>query len=345
VPRRSAPTPAEVAQREDLEPTVVEVAVSSVGEREVEVRLADGRTGVVPADDVKRAGLGSVEPGDTIRAAVLRREDPRGRVPMSAAWAATSDAWHRVEAAAGSREVLTAEVSRVVKGGLVLDLGIRAFLPRSLVGELEGDVADLVGTTVEVVVAEADRPRDRLVVSRRDAQRIRRRAEERAAWSAVATGQRHRGEVVAVEDYGAKVRLGALVGLVHRGELSWSHVGHPGDVVSVGDEVDVEVIEVNRSRRRLGLSMRRVTPHPLDAVEVGAVCGATVQRVVEYGAFALLDGSDAEGLIHLSQLSEVPGVRPDQLVVPGEHLQVKVLSVDRERGRMALSALGAQLSG
>ncbi len=329
------------------EPTVVVVTIVEVGDEEVVARLADGRTGVIQRADFDRASL-SAEPGAEIRAAVLHREDARGRVHMSASWAAKADAWQRVEAAAEDNSILTGPVTKEVKGGLVVDLGLRAFLPRSHVGELPpgsggGDIASLVGSVVEVTVAEAQRDTDRLVVSRRDAMRRLRRAEEKQQWSRLEVGQRHGGEVVQLLDYGAKVRIGDIVGLVHRSELSWTWFDEPGDVVAVGDEVEVVVLEVSRSRRRLGLSLRAAAPNPIESVEVGTVCDATVERVVDYGAFARIEPSGAEGLVHVSELSEMPGQRADQLVVPGEQLRVKVLSVDTERNRIALSALQANL--
>lgn len=313
--------------------------MTTSGDREVEVRLADGRTGVIP-----RADFDSVsEPvhGEVVRAAVLLRDEPRGRVPMSAAWAHKADAWHRIEAARDRGTTLGGRVTTSVKGGFVVDLGVRAFLPRSLVGADPAGGAALVGSDVEVIVDEADRATDRIVVSRIAAQRRARRAAEKAAWAGLQPGHRRRGTVAAVQDYGAKVDLHPLQGLVHRSELSWSHFDHPRDVVSVGDEVDVLVLDVSRSKRRIGLSIRLCSPHPLDAVEVGALVTATVQRVVDFGAFVRLEGSGAEGLLHVSEISPVPGQRADQLVVPGEQLQVKVLSVDKERNRMALSVLAA----
>jgi len=323
---------------------VVDVVVADLGDREVEVRLADGRTGVIPRADWDRAHL-SASAGSQARAAVLHREDPRGRVAMSASWAAKSDAWHRIEEARDNKEVLSGPVAKEVKGGLVVDLGVRAFLPRSLVGDHSGELAELVGSVVHVTVNEIDRAKDRLVVSRRDALRKERRAAEKDEWAALEAGQRHNATVVAVEDYGAKVRIGQLRGLVHRSELSWSWFDHPSDVVDVGAEVEVVVLDVSRSKRRLGLSLRGVSPNPLEAVEVGDVCDAVVQRVVDYGAFARIEPTGAEGLVHVSELSEIPGQRADQLVVPGEPLRVKVLSVDAERNRLSLSALQANLLG
>jgi len=333
-----APTElAKVAEREDHDPAVVDVHLVAVGDREVEVRLADGRPGVVARADFDKAGLGTDRVGTSIRAATLTRDDPKGRVAMSAAWAVQSDAWHAAEQAKADHLTLTGRVVKQIKGGLLVDLGVRAFLPHSMIGEVAGGVEKLVGTDVEVLVHEIDRSGDRLVVSRRDVQRRERRAEEKAAWSAVSKGQRRSGRVVAVEDYGAKVDLDPLRGLVHRSELSWSHFDHPSEVVKVGDQVEVVVLDVNKSRRRIGLSLRQASAHPFDAIEVGQVCTGTVLRVVEYGAFVRIEGG-AEGLVHLSELSEMPASRADHLVAPGEEVRVKVLSFDRERNRMALSA-------
>lgn len=349
---------------------IVDVEVSRVDGAEVEVRLADGRTGVIDRRDFSAAP--SV--GDTVPAAVLSRDDDRrGRVALSHRWARTEQAWQRVEAARRTRTPVTGRVTKEVKGGVVVDVGLRAFLPTSLIGEVEievprsgsesdhgaeagspggeeptagdepaavsvrvSDPSTLVGREVEVLVTEADRDRDRLVVSRRELQRRRRREDEKERLSSVAVGARLTGRVVSVADYGAVVDLGGLRGLVHRSELSWGRFSDPSEVVSVGDEVTVEVLDVNRSKKRVGLSMRRTTTDPYAGIEPGQILPATVTRVVEYGAFARLE-SGAEGLIHMSELSDVPGYRPDQLVVPGEELTVKVMDVDRRRHRIGLS--------
>ena len=359
---------------------------------EVEVRLADGRTGVVDRRDFPSAP--SV--GESVPAAVLSRDDDRrGRVALSHRWARTELAWQRVERARAEHTPLSGRVVKEVKGGVVVDLGLRAFLPTSLIGDIEieapvepepepepvadaepesapvaepvvepvaeaeaetdaetespaadegtapvtvtvSDPSALVGREVEVLVTEADRAKDRLVVSRRDLQRRRRRQEEKDRLSSVKVGSRVTGRVVSVADYGAVVDLGGLRGLVHRSELAWERFGAPADVVSAGEQVTVEVIDVNRSKKRVSLSLKRTRPDPYGGLEVGQILPATVTRVVDYGAFARLE-SGAEGLIHMSELSEVPGYRPDQLVVPGEELMVKVLNVDTAKHRIGLS--------
>ena len=142
---------------------------------------------------------------------------------------------------------------------------------------------------------------------------------------------------MSVADYGAVVDLGGVRGLVHRSELTWQRFETVADVVAVGDEVEVEVLDVHRSKRRVSLSLRRTSPDPYQGLEVGQILDATVTRVVEYGAFMQLDGSGAEGLVHISELSDVPGFRPDQLVATGEQVMVKIMEIDRDRRRMALS--------
>lgn len=340
---------------------VVDVEVVRVDGAEVEVRLADGRIGVVDRRDFAT----SPTVGETVVAAVLSREDDRrGRVSLSHRWARTEAAWRRVEAAHRDHTPLTGRVTKEVKGGVVVDVGLRAFLPTSLMGDVEidaapavdpsdeadrtsdpasapvtvrvADPAALVGREVEVLVTEADRGKDRLVVSRRDLQRRERRQAEKERFAAMLPGSRVEGRVVSVADYGAVVDLGGVRGLVHRSELSWGRIQAPSEVVAVGDRVTVVVLDVNRSKKRIGLSLRRATPDPYEGIEVGQIVPAVVTRVVDYGAFARLE-SGAEGLIHMSELSDVPGYRPDQLVVPGEDLVVKVLDVDRDRHRIGLS--------
>jgi small subunit ribosomal protein S1 len=244
-----------------------------------------------------------------------------------------------VEAAKAAGTPITGTATKVVKGGLVVDVGLRGFLPLSLLSDVPNSVepASLVGTEVEVLVTEVDRGTDRIVVSRRDLLRKERRKQEKELLAALQPGARVPGTVVSVADYGAVVDLGGVRGLVHRSELTWHRFETVGDVVAVGDLVEVEVLDVQRSKKRVSLSLRRTSPDPYQGLEVGQILDATVTRVVEYGAFMQLDASGAEGLVHISELSDVPGFRPDQLVATGEQVMVKIMEIDRDRRRMALS--------
>ena len=315
---------------------IVEVTIAAVHQSEVEVRLADGRIGVIPRADFTDPG--PIQLGETIEAALLARDDPKQRAVLSLSWARKQQAWERVEAARAAGEPITGKVTKTVKGGLVVDVGLRGFLPTSLIADTPGtDPSSLVGTEVEVLVTEVDRASDRIVVSIRDLQRRRRRAEEKEALKALAPGATTSGRVVSVADYGAVVDLGGVRGLVHRSELTWGRLERVEDVVSVGDRIDVLVLDVNKSKKRISLSLRGTTPDPLTQAEVGSIESATVVRVVDYGVFAQLDSSGAEGLVHITELSDVPGYRPEQLVTPGEQVMVKVLDVDKKRRRLSLS--------
>ncbi|MHB1138662.1 MAG: S1 RNA-binding domain-containing protein [Microthrixaceae bacterium] len=313
---------------------IVTVTIAAVQSDEVEVRLADGRVGVIPRGDFS----GPPTLGDSIEAALLAREDPKKRAVLSLSWARKQQAWERLDAAKASNTPVTGKVTKVVKGGVVVDVGLRGFLPTSLLSDTPGtDPASLVGTEVEALVMEADRGADRIVLSVRDLQRRRRRAKERESLRSLTPGAKVSGRVVSVVDYGAVVDLGGVRGLVHRSELTWGRLEQVGDIVSVGDTIEVVVLDVNKSKRRIGLSLRQVQPDPLDQVAIGSIESATVVRVVDYGVFARLDATGADGLVHISELSDVPGYRPDELVTPGEQVMVKVLGVDKGRRRMALS--------
>ena len=314
---------------------VVEVTVTAVHEREVEVRLADGRTGVVGRREFESAPV----VGAVVPAALLARDDPKGRVALSHEWARKQLLWDSMDAAKAEHTALRGTLTSVVKGGAVVDLGLRAFLPASMVGEQPGaDPQPLVGTEIDVMVLEVDRAKDRLVVSRRDFLRRERRATERAAYSSLKVGTDVPGTVVSVADFGAVVDLGGVRGLVHRSELTWGHLGSVEDVVSVGDVVTVKVLDVNRSKKKVSLSLRQTQSDPLEGLEVGEVYDGKVTRVVEYGCFVKVESTGAEGLVHLTELTEVGGYRPDQLVSPGERVRVKVLDVDRAKRRVSLSA-------
>ena len=319
---------------------VVEVEVVGVSPGEIEVKLLDGRAGVISRADLGDEPVPSV--GQTVSAALLARDDPRKRVVLSRAWAVKLERWERIEAAHASGEPLVGPVTRTTKGGLIVDLGLRAFLPASMIDEhLPGgehaDAASLVGQEVTVVVTEVDRAQDRVVVSRRDHLRRERRQAERDVFATLEVGQRVTGTVVGMVEYGAHVDIGGVRALLHRSEMSWGRINRPADVVAVGDTIEAVVVDVNRSKRRVGLSLRQLEADPYAGVEVGSVMTATITRVVEYGVFARIDDSDIVGLIHMSELTDLPGYRPDEVVIPGESVQVKVLSVDRKKRRVGLS--------
>lgn len=324
---------------------IVTATVDEVGEREIILKMVDGRPGVVILKDVTDADGRVPKVGDPIEVALLAREDPKGRLATSRGWAAKQQAWERIDAAKASGDPLTVSVTKQVKGGLLVDLGPRAFLPASQAFEdRDGDLAGLVGTEVEVRVTEADRERDRVVVSRRDVLRKQRRSEEREAFKRLEVGSKVTGKVVTMVEYGALVDLAGARGLLHRTEMAWGRVDRMEDFATPGQDLELVVTEVNKSKRRIGLSLRRLADDPLESVEIGVVSDGTITRVVDYGAFVELP-SGAEGLVHLTEMAEGRGYKPIELVAPGEAVRVKVMGLNRKRRRLELSMIQAALAG
>ena len=317
---------------------LVEVTVAAIREREVEVKLADGRLGVIPKGDIEGADGRVPGVGDRISAALLAREDPQSRVVLSRSWAAKQEAWDRLERAHKDHTVITGTVQKVVKGGLLVAVGVPAFMPASLVDEhTVEDLSTFVGQELELTVSELDKSAAKVVVNRRDVLRRRRREQEKELYSKIAVGDRVTGTVVSSADYGVLIDVNGVRGLLHRTEMSWGWINNPGDVYAVGDSVEVLITEINKSKKRVSLSVRQLLVDPFSEMKPGRIIDATITRVVEYGAFALIDGTDVEGLVHISEISDVPGYRPEHLVAPGERVVAKVLNVDKKRRRIGLS--------
>ena len=335
-PRGSLPKPPPDLARHTNVGQIVEVVVTAVLAEDVEVKLADGRPGVTKKSDFVGEPMPAI--GDRIQVAMLARDDPKRRVVVSRAWARTLVAWDALEQAKAAGAPLTGPVVKVVKGGVVVDLGVRSFLPSSMIDEdLVEDLQSLIGQEFTVLVHELDRGNDRVVVNRRELLRRQRREAQRAAFSSIKVGDRRVGTVVELVPYGAYVEIDGARGLIHASELSWERVGSAASVLSLGESVEVVVIEVNKSKRRIGLSLRQTQPDPLSALELGSIVGGEVVKVLEYGLVVRLDDTSVAGLVHLSELSDFPGMKPDQIAVVGEHVHVKILSVDTEKRRVGLS--------
>ncbi|MEQ8719615.1 MAG: S1 RNA-binding domain-containing protein [Acidimicrobiales bacterium] len=315
--------------------------VTAVTAHEVEVDLGDGLVGVVGsrhwAPNLQIDLTGEVTVGDTVEAAVLVREDQRGRVVLSRSWGRTLTAWKTLTDARASGAVVEAVVLDTVKGGLAVDAGIRAFVPQSLIDVDPGfDAEQLVGQTIECRVVDVDQRKGRCVLSRKAVQRSMRKSESRERLKTLKKGEKLTGKVVRLAEFGAFVDVGdGLQGLVHRSELGWRGSADPADVVSVGDEVTVAVLRAQPDKMRLGLTMR-LGGDPLRELQPGSRHDGTVSRLVDFGAFVKLENG-VEGLVHLSELAEYRVNTPEEVVLPGERVRVEVIAVERRRRRVDLS--------
>jgi small subunit ribosomal protein S1 len=283
----------------------------------------------------------AVKVGDRVEAVVLNKEDDEGRLILSKKRAMYERAWGRIQQIADQEGTVEGTVIEVVKGGLIVDIGLRGFLPASLVDlRRVRDLDPFIGQTIIAKVIELDRPRNNVVLSRR-AYLEEAQAEERNAFlDGLGEGEVRDGVISSVVNFGAFVDLGGMDGLVHVSELSWQHVNHPGELVKVGDKVTVKVLEVDRDRERISLSIRQTSDDPWDVFarehEVGDVVDGVVTKTVPFGAFvSVADG--VEGLVHVSEIAVHRVESPELELSIGQPVKVKITEKENERRRVSLS--------
>jgi small subunit ribosomal protein S1 len=286
---------------------------------------------------------------DEIEALVLTKEDKDGRLVLSKKRAQYERAWGTIEELKERDEVVSGPVIEVVKGGLILDIGLRGFLPASLVDlRRVRDLQPFVGRSLECKIIELDRNRNNVVLSRRAYLEETQREQRDEFLTNLKPGEVRRGVVSSVVNFGAFVDLGGMDGLVHVSELSWKHVEHPSQVVQVGDEVTVSVLDVDLSRERISLSLKATQQDPwqefADGHEVDQLVYGRVTKLVPFGAFVQV-GDGIEGLVHISEMASQHVEAPEQVVTPGEELWVKIIDIDLDRRRISLSIKQAAEGG
>ena len=328
---------------------LIDGTVVKIEHDEVLVDIGFKSEGVIPARELsirKDADPSEVvNLGDKLEALVLQKEDKDGRLILSKKRAEYERAWIQVEDKFKAGEVVTGEVIEVVKGGLILDIGLRGFLPASLVDlRRVKDLTAYLGTEIEARVIEMDRNRNNVVLSRRVLLEEGRKNERAEILEKLTKGMRLKGTVSSIVDFGAFVDLGGIDGLIHISELSWSHVNHPSEVVKVGEEVEVEVLDVDLQRERISLGLKQTTEDPwtklVETYPVGTIVDGKVTKIVPFGAFIEL-GANVEGLVHISEMAMRHIDSPAQVVKVGDVVKVKVMDVNVERRRISLSMKAA----
>ena len=328
---------------------LIDGTVVKIEHDEVLVDIGFKSEGVIPARELsirKDADPSEVvNLGDKLEALVLQKEDKDGRLILSKKRAEYERAWIQVENKFKAGEVVTGEVIEVVKGGLILDIGLRGFLPASLVDlRRVKDLTAYLGTEIEARVIEMDRNRNNVVLSRRVLLEEGRKNERAEILEKLTKGMRLKGTVSSIVDFGAFVDLGGIDGLIHISELSWSHVNHPSEVVKVGEEVEVEVLDVDLQRERISLGLKQTTEDPwtklVETYPVGTITDGKVTKIVPFGAFIEL-GDNVEGLVHISEMALKHIDSPAQVVHVGDTVKVKVMDVNVERRRISLSMKAA----
>ena len=332
---------------------IVSGTIVKVDRDEVLLDIGYKTEGVIPSrelsikHDVDPNEVVSV--GDEIEALVLQKEDKEGRLILSKKRAQYERAWGTIEKIKEEDGIVTGTVIEVVKGGLILDIGLRGFLPASLV-EMRRvrDLQPYVGKQIEAKIIELDKNRNNVVLSRR-AWLEQTQSEVRQTFlQTLQKGQVRSGVVSSIVNFGAFVDLGGVGGLVHVSELSWKHIDHPGEVVEVGQEVTVEVLDVDMDRERVSLSLKATQEDPWQQFArthaIGQVVPGKVTKLVPFGAFVRVD-EGIEGLVHISELAERHVEIPEQVVQVNDPIFVKVIDIDLERRRISLSLKQANEAG
>jgi small subunit ribosomal protein S1 len=332
--------------RDIEEGEVVTGHVVRIDKDEVLVDIGYKSEGVIPANELSIRK--SVDPhdevhqGEEVDAIVLTKEDQDGRLIMSKKRARFEKAWRRIETAAESGEPVEGTVIEVVKGGLIIDLGVRGFLPASLVDiRRVPNLDEYLGTKIETKVIELNRSRNNVVLSRRAVLEEERKEVRQQILDRLQPGLVVEGQISNIVDFGAFVDLDGIDGLIHISELSWSHVNHPSEILTIGDTVQVKVLDIDRDRQRISLGLKQTQEDPwqriVDTYNVNDELAGTVTKVVTFGAFVeILDG--VEGLVHISELAGHHVESPREVVHPGDAIRVKILEIDSERRRLSLSA-------
>jgi small subunit ribosomal protein S1 len=332
---------------------IVTGKVVKIDSDEVLLDIGYKSEGVIPSRELSIRN--DVDPNEVVtldeelEALVLTKEDKDGRLILSKKRAQYERAWGTIEEIKEKEGIVEGPVIEVVKGGLILDIGLRGFLPASLVDlRRVRDLHPFVGRKLECKIIELDKNRNNVVLSRRAFLEETQREQRDEFLANLKPGEVRSGVVSSVVNFGAFVDLGGMDGLVHVSELSWKHVDHPSSVVQVGDEVTVQVLDVDLERERISLSLKATQQDPwqefADGHQVGELVYGRVTKLVPFGAFVQV-GDGIEGLVHISEMAVHHVEAPEQVVTPGEELWVKIIDIDLDRRRISLSIKQAAEGG
>ncbi len=335
----------EASLRDFKDGDIVEGTIVKIDRDEVLLDIGYKSEGVIPTKELSIRH--DVDPnevvhvGDKIEALVLQKEDKEGRLILSKKRAQYERAWGRIEEVMQSGNTIKGPVIEVVKGGLIVDIGLRGFLPASLVDlRRVRDLHPYVGQEIEAKIIELDRNRNNVVLSRRAFLEESQSEGRKKFLESLQKGERRKGTVSSIVNFGAFIDLGGVDGLVHVSELSWKHVDHPSEVVQVGQEVEVEVLDVDLERERVSLSLKATQEDPWKEFErkyqAGEIIEGEVTKLVPFGAFVRV-AAGIEGLVHISELSEQHVESPEAVLSVGDQVRVKVIEVDVSRRRISLS--------
>ena len=319
--------------------------VVKIDKDEVLVDVGFKSEGVIPMNELSIRN--SVKPDevlsleDEIEIMVLQKEDQDGRLILSKKRAEVEKSFDKIESVYQNDETVEGQVIEFVKGGLILDIGLRGFLPASLIDiKKTRDLSSYIGERYACKIIEVDRNRNNVVLSRKAIIEDERKEQRKEVLDNIEVGQVRTGSITSIADFGAFVDVDGIDGLIHISELSWNHVKHPSEVVKVGQEVNVEILDIDCEKQRLSLGLKQTQKDPwvekIKTYKIGDVIEGKVTRIVKFGLFVQIQ-EDMEGLVHISELSVEPVKKPSDVAKIGDDLMVKIIDIDFDKRRMAFS--------
>jgi len=324
---------------------IVKGRVVKIEKDEVLVDIGFKSEGVIPISELSIRN--SIKPEkvlkleDVIEIVVLQKEDQDGRCILSKKRAEVEQNFDRVEKIFETNETIDGEIIECVKGGLIVDIGLRGFLPASLIDVRKTRELDsYIGEECTCKIIEVDRNRNNVVLSRKAIIEDERREQRKDILDSMEVGQIRKGSITSIADFGAFVDVDGVDGLVHISELSWNHVKHPSEVVEVNQDVDVEILDIDREKQRLSLGLKQTQKDPwmekIKEYSSKDVVNGKVTRIVKFGLFVQLEDG-LEGLVHISELADEPVRRPSDVAKIGDELIVRIIDIDFDKRRMAFS--------
>ena len=328
--------------------------IASIGENEILVSVGTKSEGVITGREkelIPQEDIDKFEIGKEIPVYILNPEDQNGNLVLSYVRAREETDWHNAETLMAENQSFDGTVESYNKGGLIVPFGIlRGFVPASQVSilrrsESSGDTpeqrwAKMLGGPIKVQVIEVDRQRHRLIMSERAALQETRETIKERLLDSLQVGDIRKGRVTSLADFGAFVNINGADGLVHLSEISWERINHPSDLLRVGQEVDVKIINIDKDSKRIGLSMRQLQVDPwmkkVEHMREGQLVEGTITHLTKFGAFARLS-EDLEGLIHISELSESRINHPKEVIKEGDAVTLRIIRINTERRRIGLS--------
>ena len=318
---------------------VVKGVVVSIGEKEVIVDIGLKSEGMIPSYEFDN--LKTLQPGDVVEVLMEETEDIKGRVVLSKKKAEKSQGWDRVVEKCGEGDTVEGRVTRKVKGGLMMDIGVEAFLPASLAFlKGFGSLNSLLGQTIQVKIVKVNPSRKNIIVSRKDLLEKEKQESKAKTMEELEVGSIRKGVVKNITDFGVFINLGGIDGLLHITDMSWGRINHPSELVKVGDKIDVKILSFDKETLRVSLGLKQIESNPWTNVDqkypIGSRSKGRVVNVVPYGIFVELERG-IEGLVHVSEISWSKRItNPAEVFKTGDTVDIQVLNIDKEHEKISL---------